>query len=151
VQIPVRPGYEEAIAHYMKSDGELWDGGDPPHVDDELYVSIIDEIKEQQRAEVGKTDGTLTVTQGSTSVTGSGTAFDADDEDRSITIDGERYRIDTVASPTDLTLRDVYRGSTRPAARYTIGAKYMGEPWEVRIPTSLVMLQADSSLPDWTT
>ena len=150
VQMPVSPGYEEVIAHYMESNGELWDGGDPPHVDDKLYRSIVAEIKEQQNADSGKSEGTLSVTQDNSTVAGTGTDFDSDDVDRRITIEGQRYRIAEVTSPTNLTLTEVYRGSTKTDARYSTGVKYVGEPWEVRIPTSLVILQKDASLPDWT-
>jgi hypothetical protein len=150
VQVPVRPGYEEAVAHYMESGGNLWDGGEPPHVGDELYLSIIDEIKEQQGAEAEPRAGTLAVTQGSPAVTGTGTDFSPDDLDRRLTVAGRAYRIADVSSPTSLTLSEAYRGPTRQGLRYTIGAKYIGEPWEVRVPTSLIYLQSGPELPDFT-
>jgi hypothetical protein len=43
VQIPVRPGFEKAVAYFCQY-GEIWDGSDPPLRDDELYVPIVDEI-----------------------------------------------------------------------------------------------------------
>jgi hypothetical protein len=43
VQLPVRPGFEEAVAYYCKT-GDVWEGNDVPDIDDELYVPIIDEI-----------------------------------------------------------------------------------------------------------
>ncbi|WP_024831292.1 hypothetical protein [Ruminiclostridium josui] len=46
VVVPVRPSYEEALAFYT-STGKLWNGGTVPLIDDDLYVSIIDEIKSQ--------------------------------------------------------------------------------------------------------
>ncbi len=150
VQVPVSPGYENAIAYFTASNGIIWDGGDPPHVKDKLYRSIVAEIKEQQNADSGKSEGSLSVTQGNSTVTGTGTDFDSDDVDRRITIEGQRYRIAEVTSPTNLTLTEVYRGSTKTDARYSTGVKYVGAPWEVRIPTSLVILQKDASLPDWT-
>lgn len=79
VVVPVRPGYEDAALHFLETKGKLWCGGDPPHVDEELYVSIVDDLKEQLGA-----------------------------------------------GPE---------------------GKKVGEPWEVRIPTSLVILQQDSNLP----
>jgi hypothetical protein len=45
VQVPVRPGFERAVAHYCQF-GEIWDGHDAPLMDDELYVPIVDEITE---------------------------------------------------------------------------------------------------------
>lgn len=46
VHVPVRPGYEKAILHYLNTGGEIWNGDDVPAPDDPMYVSIIDEIME---------------------------------------------------------------------------------------------------------
>ncbi len=46
VLVPVRPGYEKAILHYLNTGGEIWNGEDVPAPNDPLYVSIIDEIQE---------------------------------------------------------------------------------------------------------
>lgn len=46
VLVPVRPGFEKAILHYLNTGGEIWNGEDVPMPDDPLYVSIIDEIME---------------------------------------------------------------------------------------------------------
>ena len=43
VQVPVRPGFESAVAYFVYT-GNLWDGNDVPRIDDDLYVPIIDEI-----------------------------------------------------------------------------------------------------------
>src|SRR5690348_4795058 len=45
VLVPVRRNFEAAIQHYL-ANGLIWDGGDVPTVDDPLYVSIADEMKE---------------------------------------------------------------------------------------------------------
>ncbi|HEY7577120.1 MAG TPA: hypothetical protein VH855_05950 [Acetobacteraceae bacterium] len=45
VVFPVRPGFEEAVAHYLET-GEIWNGGPPPTISSPLYVSIITEIQE---------------------------------------------------------------------------------------------------------
>jgi hypothetical protein len=44
VQIPVRPGFEKAVAHFCQY-GEIWDGNDPPLRGDDLYVPVVDEIE----------------------------------------------------------------------------------------------------------
>ena len=44
VQVPVRPGFEKAVAHFCQY-GEIWDGNDPPLRGDDLYVPIVDEIE----------------------------------------------------------------------------------------------------------
>jgi len=79
VVVPVRPDYEEAVLHYNET-GETWNGEGIPAIDDDLYVSLVEELK----AETG-------------------------------------------GAP---------EGSP------------VGEPWENRVPTELVRLQKDSSLPD---
>ena len=45
VQVPVRPGFEEAVLYYIET-GEIWNGGDAPVVDDPLYLSMVDEVAE---------------------------------------------------------------------------------------------------------
>jgi hypothetical protein len=45
VMVPVRPNFEGAINIYLAT-GQVWNGGDVPTVDSELYVSIADEMKE---------------------------------------------------------------------------------------------------------
>jgi len=44
VIITVRPGFEEAVNWYM-STGQIWNGGQVPTMDDELFVSIIEELR----------------------------------------------------------------------------------------------------------
>jgi len=51
VQVPVRPGFEKAVAYFCQF-GVIWEGNDPPLRDDDLYVPIVDEIAEN----LGKLD-----------------------------------------------------------------------------------------------
>lgn len=80
VVVPVRPGFEQAILHFMET-GEIWNGGDMPEINSPLYVPLLDEIKAHTQAQ----------------------------------------------------------GSETP----------YGPPWKLRLPTSLVMLRPDGSLPAW--
>ena len=80
VVLPVRPGFETAVAHFLDT-GEIWDGANPPLLTSPLYVSIIQEIKERDLA------------------------------------------------PGDEVAQ--------------------GDPWDVRLPTTLVRLRPDGSLPTW--
>ena len=80
VVVPVRPGFETALDHYM-STGETWNGGELPAIGSDDYVPILVEISEQ------------------------------------------------LGAPGNEVAQ--------------------GEPWEVVIPTSLVKLRADGSLPSW--
>lgn len=49
VVVSVRPGFEHAVAHFLNT-GETWDGGDLPPITSPLYVSIIEEIRERDKA-----------------------------------------------------------------------------------------------------
>lgn len=49
VVLSVRPGFEHAIAHFLNT-GDTWDGGDLPPITSPLYVSIIEEIREHDKA-----------------------------------------------------------------------------------------------------
>ncbi|HEX7847043.1 MAG TPA: hypothetical protein VF476_14680, partial [Chitinophagaceae bacterium] len=40
----VRPGFEEAVMHYMAT-GQVWNGGEVPVLGDDLYLSIVEELK----------------------------------------------------------------------------------------------------------
>ncbi|WP_328324257.1 hypothetical protein OHA70_32860 [Kribbella sp. NBC_00382] len=81
VQLPVRPGFERAVAYFMQH-GLIWEGQDPPLSGDNAYLPIADEITEN----LGKIEGGVV---------------------------------------------------------YPAGA----QPWEVTIPTSLVLLQNLSEVP----
>jgi hypothetical protein len=45
VQVPVRPGFERAVAYYCQT-GIIWEGNDVPLIGDDLYVPIVEEISE---------------------------------------------------------------------------------------------------------
>ncbi|MFN0030851.1 MAG: hypothetical protein ACKVOR_01680 [Flavobacteriales bacterium] len=47
VVVPVRPGFEEALLHYCDT-GQIWNGDDVPTIEDDMYLSIIDEIRAQE-------------------------------------------------------------------------------------------------------
>jgi hypothetical protein len=96
VQVPVRVGFEEAILTYL-STGETWagegtlvnsDNGEP----DPLYLSIIAELKSQTGNNNIEGSGTLSVTKNSVLVTGTGTNFTLDDENKRIIIGGVTLR-----------------------------------------------------------
>ena len=78
--VSVRPGFEKAIAHFFDT-GEIWDGGDLPDITSPLYVSIIEEIRERDKA---------------------------------------------------------------PGAEVA-----QGDPWDVRLPTTLIKIRDKATLPEW--
>lgn len=48
VLVPARPGFEKTVVHYFASNGKIWNGGDPPIPGDPLWISVVDELKEQE-------------------------------------------------------------------------------------------------------
>lgn len=60
VQLPVRPGFEKAVAHFCQF-GEIWQGKEVPLRSDNLYVPIIQEITEN----LGKIEGGVPYPEGS--------------------------------------------------------------------------------------
>lgn len=80
VVVPVRPKFDKAVVYWLNF-GKTWNGGDLPHIGDDTYLSIVDEIKAAEKA-----PGT---------------------------------------------------------------EKGYGDPWELRLPTELVLLKPDAKLPEW--
>ena len=53
VVVTVRPGFEEAVRYYMQT-GQIWNGGEVPVIEDELYLSLIDELRKPEGEKLGK-------------------------------------------------------------------------------------------------
>ncbi|GLB53384.1 hypothetical protein NBRC110019_24250 [Neptunitalea chrysea] len=53
VVLTVRPGFEDAVLHYMAT-GNIWNGGELPVIEDDLYLSVVDELKETKGLPEGK-------------------------------------------------------------------------------------------------
>lgn len=53
VIVTVRPGFENAVQFYLAT-GKIWNGGEVPVIGDELYLSIVDEMKEPIGLKQGK-------------------------------------------------------------------------------------------------
>jgi hypothetical protein len=64
VIVTVTPGFEEAVRFYMQT-GLIWNGGQVPVIEDKLYMSIVDELREP----TGKPEGKAWATRLPTSMT----------------------------------------------------------------------------------
>ncbi|WP_289043799.1 hypothetical protein [uncultured Olleya sp.] len=53
VVVTVKPGFEEAVRYYMQT-GQIWNGGEVPVIEDELYLSIVDELRQPEGEKLGK-------------------------------------------------------------------------------------------------
>lgn len=49
----VRPGFEAAVGWFLQT-GKIWNGGETPVINDELYVSVLDEVLETEATEEGE-------------------------------------------------------------------------------------------------
>lgn len=49
----VRPGFEDVVQFYLAT-GKIWNGGEVPVIGDDLYLSIVDEMKEPKGLKEGK-------------------------------------------------------------------------------------------------
>ncbi len=86
-------------------------------------LSMTFHWRDRTPSQADYTTGTVSVTQGETTVTGSGTAFTASMIGRWFKLDanGFWYRIADYVSATELTLETAYDGVTESGASYVIG------------------------------
>ncbi len=149
VNIPIRPGFEAAANAFLSTGTFPWNGDEsnPTVADKEPFMSIAEEMKSQQGAIDVKSNGTVSIEKNNTNVTGNKTNFTEDDVKREITIGGDVYLIKSFINETSITLDEPYKGESITDGDYVIGAKAVGVPWTVRIPTSLVILQQSMELP----
>ncbi|PCI94512.1 MAG: hypothetical protein COB15_14045 [Flavobacteriales bacterium] len=155
VWIPIRPSFEPMMLNYIKCGGEPWSEKDAPQVSENEVgddneqspsISMIEEMKEQLDNDFVQRPGTISVTEDSNILIGTGTDFSKDDVDREILIHLESYRIAEFVSATEIALREPYLGEDDTNIGVIMGIKYVGEPWVVEVPTSLVYLQEDGTL-----
>lgn len=157
LNIPVRPGFVTTTNTFL-STGEIpWDSNDGSTVisseneeDVDPFLSIAEEMKAQQGAVYLKSEGTVFHSDGDEAaiLTGKDTSFDKDDENREINIAGKIYLIKSVDKEQQkITLNEDIAQSIEGNVQYGIGAKAIGVPWTVTIPTSLVILQEGNELP----
>ncbi|MUV05052.1 hypothetical protein GN157_15145 [Flavobacterium rakeshii] len=53
VIVTVRPGFEEAVYHFIKT-GAIWNGGQVPVIGDDNYMGVVDEVRTIPAEPVGK-------------------------------------------------------------------------------------------------
>jgi hypothetical protein len=151
VWVPVRPGFDLVIANYIQVGGEPWTEKDAPLVEESgtepPFVSLIEEIKEQLGADFEFRPGKLRVRNGDACVMGTGTDLREDDVDREILIALRYYRIAEVdVAAQTLRLSEPYGGEYDDAIGFAIGVKFVGEPWLVQVPTTLVHLKGGAEV-----
>lgn len=150
VNVPVRTGFETSMLNYIdaniiwSAEGTLvnTESGQP----NLLHISVVDELKSQLNNNSIDGVGRISVIEDSAIVTGTGTEFlPGEDENKRIIIRGITYIIKKVESATSLKLTTVYKEDTDTDLPYSYGAKLVGEPWEVRLPTNLIKLDNETN------
>jgi len=86
-------------------------------------ITVFMKKKVKNIGQADYTTGTITATNGSATITGSGTTFTSGMVGRFLKVDddGEWYEIDSFSSTTSITLKTKYQGTTVSGASYTIG------------------------------
>jgi hypothetical protein len=163
VIVPVTPDHEQFVLAYLESTPDLpeWDPTKPeqriplaamdltsPTAEDEAkdrpsFPNLWLELVEAYHPGVLRGSGRLDVTNGNVRAKLVGSIEKAATRDigREIYIDGGRYEIASVQpSGDEFDLDRPYEGTTNAAAVYATGAVKLGAPWEIRIPTDLLVL-----------
>lgn len=155
VIVPVTPGYEERVLHYLDSDParpELERIGRPAPgeiPEDSEAEDLWLELMVEKNAELARGSGTLSVTNGSDTVQiNADSQWDATARDlgRELYIDGVAYSVKEIAAPRTIALDRPYEGETDPTAIYSTGSVPFGAPWLVHVPTDLVIFTENVSL-----
>lgn len=165
LNIAVRPGFVAAVNTFLSTGNLPWDSNDGSviieclDIDNEEeevadpFLTITEEMKAQQGAVSFKSGGTVSYIVGDpeAQLTGANTNFEDDDVNREINIAAEIYMIKSVNKEQQTIMLDEDIGPTLQGDEiYGIGAKAIGVPWMVTIPTSLVILQEGNKLPEIT-
>ena len=45
VVVPVHPAYNDAVMYYLENNGAIWNGGEPPRLNDPMFISLADELR----------------------------------------------------------------------------------------------------------
>lgn len=168
VQVPVREGSEN-LFNYFLATGQIWGPHTtPPILGDEGYVSILQEIIESKQGDYAQREGLISAEQGKQEVLLTGSTYYwselqdnihqerlSGDVDRQILIGLKIYRLTSIEMGSTseewiLTLDRPFESDTSDSYKHAIGAKFIGAPWEVTIPTQLVYLRnTDDRLPKY--
>ncbi|MER8595987.1 hypothetical protein NKH33_31395 [Mesorhizobium sp. M1182] len=156
VIVPITPGYEERVLHYLDSDpaepeveriaspapGEVPADSQNP----QLWLDLIVE----KNADLALGSGTLSVAKANDLVTiNSDSRWTPSDRDlgRDVFIGGDRYQvIEAIPVQQQIRLDRPYEQVTDTGAAYATGSVPYGAPWLVRIPTELVILKENIGL-----
>jgi hypothetical protein len=166
IQLPVRPGLEPLFSWFLES-GRPWTGATmPPYFSHNRYISLLEEIKASKNGDYSDRIGSLEVVNGSKEIIVTNSDFYWDhssntvndyfienDIDRELLIDLKIYRIVGIiqTDPADettwtITISEEYPKDSATNLVHAVGAKFVGAPWEVIVPTELTYLRNEEDV-----
>jgi hypothetical protein len=166
--VPVRPEFEEMIKNYLvrhdRAEPErVWitdaiasaEGGSPPEAIPADLFPVWAELADSLGRPRTTAEAVGSVTKASARVTlSSGRKFSpvppsptdedrmAADDGRELYINGVRYVVKRVVDADNADLREPYRGATDASAAIGFAGKVIEGPWQIKLPTSLVVLHS---------
>jgi len=152
VIVPVTPGYEDRVLNYIEStDSNELEKIKKPAQKPEVsyYEDLWLELLLNKNEELAHGIGSLSVEKGNSLVKvnvvldeNGNPLWRLSDRDigRELFISGDRYFIGSIVDEQQFHLNEPYKGETNENAKYATGSVPFGQPWLVRIPTSLVIL-----------
>lgn len=160
VIVPVTPGYERRLLCYLNFHetelAKLIHGMDIPCPDDPMldgedtatpdFYDVGLDILTERHGDLVRGTGSLSVVQGETEVTinpDSLWAANEQDVGRELQIAGVDYEISQVTSETTIVLDRFIESDTNNAVAYASGSLRYGSPWQIRVPTNLLVLDED--------
>jgi hypothetical protein len=149
VVVPIMPGFEARVLQYLDTDPNEPDevripieediGVEPPASAETLW----EELRTDRDAETARGNGLLVVQDGSSqvSILNDSWHVEATDIGREIFVKGNQYQItDVDAVANTFNLNRAYAGPDTEPVRYLVGSVPYGQPWNVKVPTRLVVL-----------
>jgi hypothetical protein len=157
VIVPVTPGYERRLLCYLNFDDSVVadqiPGMDVPCPTDPItddtdaatpdFHDIGLDILTQRHGDLVRGSGTLNVIQGNPQITindDSLWAAGLEDVGRELQIDGADYEIINAPSPTTLVLDRPIETEDNTEIAYAAGSLRYSSPWQIRVPTNLLVL-----------
>jgi hypothetical protein len=156
VVVPVTPGHEGKVLAYLRANPSLPElerigavdvSDDIDELNTAAYGDLWVELMLDRREDVARGSGTLSVNQGSSTVTINSDSLwvpSVEDQGRELFIRGVHYEVSSFSSNT-LSLDRPYEGPTAQREIFVLATKAYGAPWQVRLPTNLVVLQANAA------
>ncbi len=157
VIVPVTPGFEDKVAWFLDESNPAQSENErilkppptaPPSASSDVFRDLWIELLTERKPDVARGSGTLRVENANTEVhinpqnnpEAQWSVDEHRDLGRELFLAGDRYEVATVLNETTFSLDRPYEGASDAAAVYVAGSTPFGPPWNVNVPTTLVVL-----------